>query len=429
MLEKGKINFLLDLSYGSSSKAQICTKVALEERPHFLMASHGPSSSHTVIDEENGIDYVFKVLPSATSVYKMKNGYKPIIVLSPSSGFYVDQLIKELDDFGVPKENIIVPYRAYVVEEKHQQMELEKMGGKNHLGSTVSGQSAAYCAKVARSKDSKLAGEVEELKSRVTVMDYDEYTDYLKYHLDNNYTIFCELPQGFPLSLHYSIEPRKSTYRDVNPMEVMSAIGLNHTYLGKIIGNIRMYPIRVSNRFTDNDINNVVVEAEIDGKIVTDKAVNLGLNYDDINAIAQRVSDGEETEVIGLETVKINKIISGLEGTSGSFEDDLVEVSWSWLSNKLGEDVAELTTLTKLPRRIAIPKNSVISTELIRKSIKTIKPDYISMTFLNYDILNRTPDEIVSKTTEILKGKFGKYAPEVKIAQYGKDLSDITIYG
>jgi len=407
--------------------------MALEERPQILMASHSTSSSHTVMDKNTDLNFVFKALPSATSVYKLVDDYEPYIVLSPSSGFEVDQLLKEIKEFGVPKYKIIVPYRAYVVEQRHKEKELTAMGGVNHLGSTLSGQSQAFCDKVSRKKGYRLAGDYDEIKEVATVMDYPEYSEFIKNILDDGGTALCELPQGFPLSLNYSNEIGKSTYRDVNPLEVQSAIGLNVKYFGKVIGNMRLYPIRVSNRFTNNDAGSVKLKVcdNINGVIVDEctysvKAEDIGMDYDTLNSMAQDLKDGTSLKYShkGKEYIIVS-IEQGLEGTSGSFEKDMYEITWNYLSYFHECDFSEITTLTKLPRRIAIPDNGLLSIDLLKKADMTIGVDYLSITFVNYDIEKRSVFQIESDLKSMLHDEL----PNIKLVsiQNGKYVDDVHV--
>ena len=79
-----------------------------------------------------------------------------------------------------------------------------------------------------------------------------------------------------------------------------------------------------------------------------------------------------------------------MTGTSGPFEPDMQEISWRSLSEELTKkagketNVKEITTLTKLNRRICKIKDGSISKSMLRKSLITLNPTHISVTFLNY---------------------------------------------
>jgi len=431
-LERGKINILYDnMSYGSAAKGLVCAKIAQVTLPEVLLSSHGVSSSHTVSTPED--EFVFKILPSASFMRREVPNYDPVVFLPPSCSFSIEQLKKEVEYVGLPFNRVIIHPRAVVVTEEHGKAESKHT---RHLGGTSSGQAMAVAEKILRTPGIKLAKDYPELGNYgVVPEDSYEWIQALQEMLEEGALALAELPQGLPLSLDYSIEYPFNTYRNVNPMQFMSDVGLNHSYLGKIIGNQRVYPIRVSNRYKNDSMEHVTIKIKDDDKEY--KPEELGMNYDDVNAITYAV------EYLNTPTVPFGfdftvEKINGVEGTSGPFDPDLEEVSWRRISDMMGEDTSEITTLTKLGRRIAIPKNGIMSISLYLKGLTTVKPDYLSFTFLNY-----LEPSVAGVTTEdeILQGKVKEWysnllymlnlssedSPKVIALQAGKYIDNVIM--
>ena len=254
MLQKGKINIVLDLYYGSSGKGQICAKLADKYRPGILVANHSSSSSHTVKDDDE--QFVFKVLPSASFIAKVRDDYKPAILLSSSTGFEIEQLYKEVEYTGTQGYVYVHPL-AVIIEQKHKNLEAglnedgtpKDGGGTIHLGSTMSGQSYAFADKITRKKDVKLAKDyADEFAKRgiIVVESAWSFQRQLYNSLQDGVTVLAEMPQGFPLSIDHGPEYPFSTFRNISPTQLMADLGINVHMLGSVIANVRSLPNRVS---------------------------------------------------------------------------------------------------------------------------------------------------------------------------------------
>lgn len=441
MLQKGKVNVLLDQFYGSSAKGQVITAIADKYRPKILMANHSTSASHTVIEGEN--EFVFKALPTASFLNKVRPDYKPIIALSPSSGFELNQILKEIEYCGLTKDQVIIHPRAVVITEEHRQKEAGE-NGTLHLGSTMSGQSYAFSEKMTRQKGAKLAKDYPELAAVATIIEDEEYFPFtLSKYLDQGETILFEMPQGFPLSIDHGPKFPYSTFRNITPTQAIADIGLNHNYLGSVIANIRSLPIRVSNRYKGNTMEHVTLNV-VDGSGTLEiKPEDIGMDYSDVNAITYDVNYKNIPRSFNGKTItKVN----GVVGTSGPFESDMTEISWRELSAQLTEKagketkVKEITTLTKLNRRIAKTTNGSISKNMLEKSKVTLAPTHFAVTFLNY--IDPTVEgattkadfegsEIISKwiaqANLDIREVFGNEAPEIAILQAGKELKNVVL--
>jgi adenylosuccinate synthase len=115
-------------------------------------------------------------------------------------------------------------------------------------------------------------------------------TDQYRVALEQSNRVLVEGAQGFSLSMYHGFYPY-TTSRDVSTAQVLADCGIPTHWATEVYGTLRTFPIRVANRF-----------------------------------------DAEGNQI----------------GWSGPWYPDQVEMEWKELGR-----VAELTTVTKLPRRIA----------------------------------------------------------------------------
>lgn len=132
--------------------------------------------------------------------------------------------------------------------------------------------------------------------------------------------LLVEGAQGFSLSMYHGLYPY-TTSRDVTVHQVLADCGVPRAMTNaeqlRVVGTLRTFPIRVANRYDENG----------------------------------------------------NQI-----GTSGPCYDDQREIAWSDIGLE-----AELTTVTKLPRRVF-----TFSKEQLRQACTMIAPDDLFVNFVNY---------------------------------------------
>lgn len=134
--------------------------------------------------------------------------------------------------------------------------------------------------------------------------------------LNNAAVIQIEGAQGFSLSIYHGFYPYV-TSRDVTPAQIMADCGIPIHWLTDVIGTMRTFPIRVANRY-----------------------------------------DGSGNQI----------------GWSGPWYEDQQEIKWSDLGLK-----PELTTVTKLPRRIA-----TFSMMQLREALWQTGATRLFLNFVNY---------------------------------------------
>lgn len=140
--------------------------------------------------------------------------------------------------------------------------------------------------------------------------------DLINYHIRRHFTVLCEMTQGFDLCLEHGIDPHYCTSKIINPAMAMAEAGVSLSSLGDVYGVIRPYPIRVNNR----------------------------------------------------------------DGSSGPYAE-AEEITWDMVAERSGTpgNMTELTTTTKLPRRVF-----EFSWERYKKFVQICGPDHICLQFANY---------------------------------------------
>lgn len=164
-------------------------------------------------------------------------------------------------------------------------------------------------------------------------------------------TVLYEMGQGFDLCLYHGVDPVYCTSRNCTPMQALADMGVPAKHLGDVYAVIRPYPIRVNNR----------------------------------------------------------------DGSSGPYPS--TEITWEEVKERCGapEDLTEITTTTKLKRRVF-----EFSIDQICRMVRICSPDYFCLQFANYLDWNEYGrngwfcEEVVNLFVDLLEMSTG-----VKVAYVG----------
>jgi adenylosuccinate synthase len=273
-----KVDMVLDFQYGSTGKGLIAGYLAKRENYDTAICAFATNAGHTYIDEERGIHVMTQQLPTAITSPTVR-----AILIGPGSAIHLETLKEEIARYAqyLEGKKVLIHPHAAVVEDYHAEFEMSD--GRTKMGSTAKGVGEAYIERIRRNPQNP-----NTIGRRVSTRDPlygmiatpEEYRDALA----AAESVIVEGAQGFSLSMYHGQYPY-TTSRDVTPWQVAADCGLPYKWASyiKVIGTLRTFPIRVSNR----------------------------------------------------------------DGSSGPHYPDQVELKW--------EDIglnAELTTVTKLPRRI-----------------------------------------------------------------------------
>jgi adenylosuccinate synthase len=241
------------------------------------------------------------------------------IMLGPGSLINPQQLLDEMkacEDLMDDEVSVIIHPHAAIVTQRHIE---EEAGPMTKIGSTKKGVGAAMIQRIRRDPDDmNIAANCKELKDLVTTV------QGYRHALGKARHVLVEGAQGYGLSMYHGFYPY-TTSRDVSTWQILADSGIPYEMLfhasGRtrvgVIGTCRTYPIRVANRY-----------------------------------------DTEGTQV----------------GYSGPCYDDQVEISFEDIGQK-----TELTTVTKLPRRIF-----TFSAKQITDAISYNGTREVFLNFVNY---------------------------------------------
>ena len=281
-----------------------------------------PNAGHTIVMPD-GRKKVSYHLPIASVMVDC-----PIILTAPSL-INFKTFEAEIQSLGIDPGRIMVDPRASIIHSAHIGQEEE--GGLSDIGSTLQGIGACRRSKMERRGRGShtLAHHIIDVFKGIGVrVSSHPSSALLNSLLDKDQMVLCESTQGFDLDLEHGIDPVYCTSKMVNPSMIAAEAGVAPQLVGDTYAVLRPFPIRVNNR----------------------------------------------------------------TGTSGPYAEAR-EITWSdveqrcmhpaafaGLSPQNGlEHLAEITTTTKLPRRVF-----EFSWERFRHMLAVCRPTSICLQFANY---------------------------------------------
>lgn len=252
------------------------------------------------------------------------------ILLGPGSVINPGMLQIEMDQYAgyIYNVDIMIHENAAVVTQEHRDAEAQYMYG---IGSTMKGVGEAVVEKIRRRPMSNIIARDAFVSTPFESMVVSASV-YDK-AVDDAEIAILEGAQGFSLSINQGFYPY-TTSRDCTTHQLLSDCAIpwrrhRHQFT-KVYGCARTYPIRVANRF------------DVSGKQI---------------------------------------------GTSGPCYDDQKEIGWVQLGME-----PELTTVTKLPRRIF-----TFSKQQLMDAVRMNGVDEIFLNFVNYINLDTDPEAMALK--------------------------------
>lgn len=316
------LDIIVDLQFGSTGKGLFAGYLAMQHEPDTLITAWGPNAGHTYIDKK-GKKFINIMLPNGIVSPKLKR-----VLIGPGSIIdpvrllwemreYEDAMVAPWNNMASSLRNVTLAIHEHAaVRQEHHIMAEAGYGFK--IGSTMKGVGEAIIEKIRRRpEDSIIAGDaLHGTELQQFLVTADEYQTLLS----RAQHVQVEGAQGFSLSINHGFYPYV-TSRDCTTAQLFQdcAIPFNDADFAHIHGVARTYPIRVANRF--------------------DPETKLQI------------------------------------GTSGPCYGDQRELDWK---TDLGRE-PELTTVTKLPRRIFS-----FSEQQIEMACRMNGVDDIFLNFANY---------------------------------------------
>ena len=346
LFKPGYLTIIQDGGAGSSGKGKLGSYIT-ENSDNFTFACNAfaPQAGHWV-RLDDGRTYFYQQLNScAYNVNKYEKLY-----IGAGSIIELPALFKEISDNKIPYRKLGISPMAMILEDfdagyERGQLEFNSHNKKLHdgtmkTGSTSHGCGSAAARRLLRTNSVRLARDVPELSHYLCNVQ-DEICD----RLNKGESGLLELAQGFQLSLLYDRFYPNVTSRNVTVAQGMSDMFLPIKYAGPLVLNFRTFPIRISN-------NKYI--AKDDGRHLTWAEIEAGVPHD------------------------------VYRGNSGDWYEDQHEISWDELTKLSGSpsDIIELTSVTKLPRRVAT--FSKLNVQDAIKYNDTGHEIFISVNFANY---------------------------------------------
>ena len=342
-------NYLVcDMQFGSTGKGAIAYYLARSRKLRCAVAANMPNAGHTAVDGPD--KFVHTVLPACSAAPSIET-----ILLGPGTVFDPIKLVDEYKAL-IARRGL----RSLVIHPGAVPLRPEDLQNEKHhvrIGSTMKGSAAANVRRMNRDGHT-IIGDLENVQAgiRREMGAGFEKDDVLSFRKDRYFREIerdgkiVEGSQGFSLSVYHGLYPHV-TSRDTTPNQIAADCALPGDWriFTCVVGSMRTYPIRVANRFN---------------------------------------SDGEQI------------------GTSGPPYSDQQELQWSDIGRE-----AELTTVTKLPRRLFS-----FSRTQTAEAKSMCKPDYVSLSFCDY-----CDDHELNERVSII----GSMGLRLKWRSFGPDYGDI----
>lgn len=319
---------IIDLQFGSTGKGLLAGVLAEKRLPDTICTAWGANAGHTYIDV-NGNKFVHTMLANGIVSRNLKR-----ILIGPGSIIDPVNLKAEIDanPLWLAGVDILIHPNAAIIDQRHRDLEA---GPMTKIGSTKKGVGEAAIHRMRRNPDDMNTAAVHGVnveKVSHPLLFSNGLGSFVctieEYNnaLDRSRILQVEGAQGYSLSMYHGFYPY-CTSRDVSTAQLFADCGIPWSLARgfESIGTVRTYPIRVANRY-----------------------------------------DKEGHQV----------------GWSGPSYPDQQETSFAALDR-----VVELTTVTKLPRRIF-----TFSMQQYRDAVRQCGVDSVFVNFANY---LKTPEAVV----------------------------------
>ena len=241
-MKKGKFNIVFGGQAGSEAKGKLSGWLVDKQGVDAIVMTSSPNAGHTIVLPD-GTKKVSYHLPVSATMCDSP------ILLTAASLINFDTFEREIADLGIDPSRIYLDPRASIIKPYH--IETEEKNGKSDIGSTLQGIGECRISKMMRRGEGHhlLAGHIKgEFRSiGVELLDTDSSKE-INWALDNGWKILCESTQGFDLDLEHGIDPVYCTSKMINPSMIAAEAGVAPSMVGDTWAVIRPYPIRVNNR-------------------------------------------------------------------------------------------------------------------------------------------------------------------------------------
>jgi adenylosuccinate synthase len=348
-------NLIIDLQFGSTGKGLIAGFLAERDAPDTIVTAWAANAGHTYIDRD-GRKFVHTMLANGIVSRRLER-----VLLGPGSVIDPVNLAREIEEANplMSGVELYIHPSAAIITQRHRD---EEAGPMTKIGSTKKGCGAAAIQRIRRDPDdlntAGCLGKPHPLLVEQGLGHCVVSAEEWQAQLASARVLQVEGAQGYSLSMYHGFYPF-TTSRDVSVHQMLADCGIPVTMASwlNIVGTARTYPIRVANRF------------DTEGKQV---------------------------------------------GYSGPVYDDQQEITFE----SIGQPV-ELTTVTKLPRRIFTFSH--------KQMAEAVRMNGVRELFLNF--VNYLPQAEQESFIDRLNETVRPYGCSVKYLGFGPADQDVHELG
>jgi hypothetical protein len=362
----GKLTAALDGGAGSSGKGKLGSFLCEHaDNWHFACNTFMPQAGHWV-RLDDGRKFFYQTFNSCAY---LADRYDKLYI-GPGATIELPAFWREVEQNNIPLRKIgISPVTAILqdIDTGYERGACDFEGEPlcNRLtggplaatGSTRHGCGANRARRSVRHQRARYARDVDELSQCLC-----NVSGEIMMRLESGQAGLLEIAQGFQLSYLLPNMFPHTTSRNCTVAAGLDDLMVPPYYAGNVVLNFRTFPIRINNNtYQDTETGNPLTWTE-----VTSKALSGG---------HEPPFSKQLLESVGIMVV---------EGSSGPCYPDQQELSWEELTNLIGspEPVSELTSVTKLPRRVFTFSRQNVE-EAVRHNRANGKV-YLSLNFANY---------------------------------------------
>lgn len=348
---------VVDLQFGSTGKGQICGTLGHLWGPDTVVTAWGPNAGHTF--RKGDKTWVHRMLSVAALAPSVED-----ILIGPGSVVDLGRLAEEihLARTELRGKHLVIHPQAALLKPHHAAAEAPLVS----IGSTMKGTAEAAIEKMRRRQaDMATAGLSfgwvhAELGQSLYEAGMSLAISSVHYDeaIDASDKMLLEGAQGFSLGIHTDFYPH-TTSRDVSTAQLLADCRVpfprKHDRF-RVMGVCRTYPIRVANRF--NDLGHQI-------------------------------------------------------GTSGPCYPDQKEITWQ----ELGRE-PELTTVTKLPRRVF-----TFSMQQVAEAARICGVNTVALTFCDYLPDTGVLQTMIHDIDMLLPG-----AARVRLTSHGPNMENVSAW-
>ena len=218
--------------FGSEGKGKVAHWLAREQRAEYAIRVGGPNSGHTAV--QNGSPVVLRQLPTP-----VLSGN--VIGVIPAGAYIAeDVLLREVEEVGLSRDQLLVDAAAVVIDESMRKEERDA-GLIDAIASTGQGVGSALARRTMRRALVTFAGDSTALRSFVRTDLHQSLADALK----RGARVLVEGTQGFGLSVLHGGHYPYATSRDTTAAGALSEAGLSPLDVDCVALTLRAFPIRV----------------------------------------------------------------------------------------------------------------------------------------------------------------------------------------